>query len=110
MIALETARTALDAAIQRRKYQEQQQGYLAQANSTEVAARSIWTKTRVALDRSVGNLLETDGITFSDSVLGHFQLVNQHSPNAVHFFACTIGMSTRCSETNQTCASPVRMI
>jgi outer membrane protein len=101
VIALQTARTALDAAIQSRKYQEQlvdaerdklsvgastnflviqQQGYLAQARSTEVAARSVWIKARVALDRSVGNLLQKNGITFSDSVLGQLPVSKPVQP------------------------------
>jgi outer membrane protein len=91
LIALQTARSALNAAIESRKYQEQllsaerdkltvgastnflviqQQGFLAQARSTEVAARSVWIKARVALDRAQGDLLEKNGITYDDSVLG----------------------------------------
>jgi outer membrane protein TolC len=91
LIALQTARTALEAATQSRVYQEQlvsaerdrlsvgastnflviqQEGYLAQARSTEVAARSVWIKARVALDRSIGDLLEKNGITYGDSVSG----------------------------------------
>ena len=91
IVALQTARSALNAAIQSRAYQDQlldaekdrlsvgastnylviqQQSYLAQARSTEVAARSVWIKARVALDRAVGNLLEKNGITYDDSVLG----------------------------------------
>jgi outer membrane protein len=91
IIALQTARSALGAATQSRIYQEQlvsaerdkltvgastnllviqQQGYLAQARSTEVSARSVWIKARVALDRAVGNLLDKNGITYEDSVLG----------------------------------------
>ncbi len=48
----------------------QQESYLAQARSTEVAARSVWIKARVALDRAVGNLLEKNGITYDESVVG----------------------------------------
>jgi outer membrane protein TolC len=91
LIALQTARSALDAAVESRKYQEQlvdaerdklsvgastnflviqQESYLAQARSTEVAARSVFIKAQVALDRSVGNLLEKNGITFDSSVAG----------------------------------------
>jgi outer membrane protein len=91
VIALTTARSALNAAIQSRQYQEQlldaerdklsvgastnflviqQQSYLAQARSTEVAARSVWIKARVALDRSIGNLLEKNGIAYDDSLTG----------------------------------------
>jgi outer membrane protein TolC len=89
-IALRTARTALDAAVQARKYQEQlvdaerdklsvgastnflviqQESYLAQARSTEVAARSVWIKARVALDRSVGDLLNKAGVSLDQAIL-----------------------------------------
>jgi outer membrane protein len=91
VIALQTARSALEAATQSRQYQEQlvqaerdkltvgastnflviqQESYLAQARSTEVAARSVWIKARVALDRAIGNLLDKNGITFDQSVTG----------------------------------------
>ncbi|MDQ2713149.1 MAG: TolC family protein, partial [Acidobacteriota bacterium] len=91
VIALQTARSALNAAIESRRYQEQlvdaerdklsvgastnflviqQESYLAQARSTEVAARSVWIKARVALDRAVGNLLERNGISYEDSLQG----------------------------------------
>jgi outer membrane protein TolC len=92
LIALRTARSALSAATQSRVYQEQlvqaerdrlsvgastnflviqQEAYLAQARSTEVAARSVWIKARVSLDRSVGDLLEKNGIRYDESVRGH---------------------------------------
>ncbi len=91
VIALQSARSALNAAVQSRIYQEQlvdaerdklsvgastnflviqQESYLAQARSTEVAVRSVWIKARVALDRALGDLLEKNGITFDDSVRG----------------------------------------
>jgi outer membrane protein len=91
VIALQTARSALAAATQSREYQEQlldaekdkltvgastnllviqQQTYLAQARSTEVSARSVWIKARVALDRAVGDLLERNGISYADSLNG----------------------------------------
>lgn len=94
LIALETARTALQAASESRRYQEQlvqaeqdrlsvgastnflviqQESYLAQARSTEVAARSVWVKARVALERSVGDLLERNSISFEDSVRGQLR-------------------------------------
>lgn len=92
VIALQTARSELDAATQSRIYQEQllsaerdklsvgastnflvvqQQAYLAQAQSTELAARSVWIKARVALERSIGDLLERNGISYDDSVKGN---------------------------------------
>lgn len=91
VIALETARSALSAAIQSRQTQEQlvdaekdklsvgastnflvvqQEAYLAQARSTEVAARSVWIKARVALDRALGDLLQKNGIAYDESVTG----------------------------------------
>ncbi len=91
VIALQTARSALAAATESQRYQEQlvdaerdklsvgastnflviqQESYLAQARSTEVAARSVWIKARVALDRSVGDLLDRNGITYQDSLSG----------------------------------------
>jgi outer membrane protein TolC len=91
VVALQTARSALNAAIQSRQYQEvlvdaekdklsvgastnflviQQASYLAQARSSEVAARSVWIKARIALDRALGNLLDKNGITYDESVLG----------------------------------------
>ncbi len=90
-IALQTARSALSAASESRLYQQQlveaerdrlsvgastsflviqQQSYLAQARSTEVAARSVWIKARVALDRAVGDLLEKNGISYDQAVSG----------------------------------------
>ena len=88
-IALRTAKTALNASTQVRKYQEQlvdaerdklsvgastnflviqQQSSLAQARSTEVSARSVWIKARVALDRSVGDLLEKSGVSLDQAI------------------------------------------
>ncbi|HEX4809933.1 MAG TPA: TolC family protein [Bryobacteraceae bacterium] len=90
-IALTTARSALEAAIRTRQYQEQlldaerdklsvgastnllviqQEEYLAQARSTEVASRSTWVKARIALDRALGNLLDKNAISFEDAVTG----------------------------------------
>lgn len=90
-IALRTARSALTAATEARRYQEQlvdaerdklsvgastnflviqQESYLAQARSTEVAARSVWVKARVALDRSVGNLLDKANISVDQAIMG----------------------------------------
>ncbi len=91
VIALRTARGALNAAIQSREYQEQlvsaerdkfsvgastnflviqQETYLAQARSTEVATRSVWIKARIALDRALGDLLMKNGISYEQAVRG----------------------------------------
>ncbi|HTU45884.1 MAG TPA: TolC family protein [Bryobacteraceae bacterium] len=101
VIALQTAREALNAAIESRQYQEQlvdaerdklsvgastnflviqQESYLAQARSSEVGARSVWIKARVALDRAVGNLLEKNGITYDESVVGALRAVATGRP------------------------------
>ena len=98
-IALQTARSALTAASQSRLYQQQlvdaerdrlsvgastnflviqQQSYLAQARSTEVAARSVWIKARVALDRAVGDLLEKNGISYDQAVSGDLPAAPAH--------------------------------
>ena len=90
-IALENAHEAYAAAVESRNYQQQllqaeidkfavgastnflivqDEAYLAQARSTEVAARSDWMKAQMALDRSLGDLLEKNRISFDDAVRG----------------------------------------
>ncbi|MBB6143090.1 outer membrane protein TolC [Silvibacterium bohemicum] len=90
-IALENAHQAYAAAVESRDYQQQllqaeldkfsvgestnylivqDQAYLAQARSTEVAARSDWMKARMSLDRALGDLLERSGINIQDAVRG----------------------------------------
>ena len=91
VIALRTARGALSAAAQAREYQEQlvsaerdkfsvgastnllviqQETFLAQARSSEVVARSVWIKARIALDRALGDLLTNNGISYDQAVFG----------------------------------------
>jgi outer membrane protein len=98
VIALRTARSALNAAAESRQYQEQlvsaerdkfsvgastnflvvqQETYLAQARSTEVAARSVWIKARIALDRALGDLLVKNGITYDQAVAGEVPAIHQ---------------------------------
>ena len=48
----------------------QNEAYLAQARSTEIAARSNYQKARIELDRSLGDLLEKNGISLDDAVQG----------------------------------------
>ncbi len=105
VIALRTARGALNAAIQSRQYQEQlvsaerdkfsvgastnflviqQETYLAQARSTEVAARSVWIKARIALDRALGDLLVKNGISFDQAVNGAAPLTGPSPQPAQH--------------------------
>ena len=90
-IALENAHQAYAAAVESNNYQQQllqaeidkfavgastnflivqDQAYLAQARSTEVAARSDYQKAQLALDRALGDLLQKNGIAFDDAVQG----------------------------------------
>ena len=91
LIALETAFAGYKAATNSRVYQEQlldaerdklqagqstnllvvqNQTYLAQARSTEIAARSNWMKARIELDRATGDLLEHNAVELDDVVNG----------------------------------------
>lgn len=88
-IALENAHQAYAAAVESSNYQQQllqaeidkfsvgastnfmivqDEAYLAQARSTEVAARSDWMKALLSLDRARGNLLEKNNIVFDDAI------------------------------------------
>ena len=90
-IALETSFAAYKAALTSRGYQEQllqaerdklefgqstpllviqNEVYLEQAKSTEIAARSNYQKARIELDRSLGDLLDKNGISLEDAVQG----------------------------------------
>ena len=90
-IALETSFAAYKAAKSSRGYQEQllqadrdrlefgestnlqviqDVAYLAQARESEIAARSNYQKARIELDRSLGNLLDKNGISLEDAVQG----------------------------------------
>jgi outer membrane protein TolC len=90
-IALETSLAAYKAALASRGYQEQllqaerdrlefaqstplnvvqDEAFLSQARSTEIAARSNYKKAQIELDRSLGDLLEKNGITLEDTVQG----------------------------------------
>jgi outer membrane protein TolC len=48
----------------------QDAGFLAQARSTEVVARSTYIKSRVSLERSIGALLESQDIQLDDAIRG----------------------------------------
>jgi outer membrane protein len=90
-IALENAHQAYAAAVESRDYQQQllqaekdkfsvgestnylvvqDEAYLAQARSTEVAARSDWMKAQITLDQTLGNLLEKNSIALDDAIRG----------------------------------------
>ena len=91
VIALETAQAAYKASTTSRDFQEQllqserdklsvgestnllviqNETYLAQARSTEIAARSNWKKAQIDLDHALGNLLDRNGIQLDDAIAG----------------------------------------
>ncbi len=91
VVALETAESAYRAATKSRDYQQQlldaerdklsvgqstdllvlqNEAFLAQARSTEVAARSNWKKAQIELDRASGDLLEKNNIELDDAIRG----------------------------------------
>jgi outer membrane protein len=90
--ALQQARASYDAAVQSRKLQEQSveveqvtfdvglatnylviqyQTYLAQARSTEVAAKGAYAKAKVALDRATASTLEVNRLSVEEARDGH---------------------------------------
>ena len=91
LVSLNRARDAYAAAVEVRKLQEQSleieqeryqvglsttflvlqyQSFLAQARSTEIAARGTYAKSRTALDRAVGFTLEDNGVSVADAYKG----------------------------------------
>ncbi len=91
VVALETADAAYRAAAQSLHFQQQlldaerdklsvgqstdlavlqNEAYLAQARSTEIAARSDYQKARIELDRALGDLLEKNNIELDDAIQG----------------------------------------
>jgi outer membrane protein len=91
LIALERSHSAYDAAVEARKLQEQSlqiemekyangvstsflvmqyQSFLAQARSTEVAAKSVYAKARTALERALGMTLENHNISLDEAFRG----------------------------------------
>ena len=91
IVALAQARAAYDAAVEARTLQEQSlaielekysvglsttflvmqyQSYVAQARSTEVAARDVYAKARVQLQRATGTTLEDNAITVDEGLRG----------------------------------------
>jgi len=91
VVALQTAQAAYEAASQSREYQSQlldaerdklsvgqstdlavlqNEAYLAQSKSTEIAARSNWMKARISLDYALGDLLEKNHVELDDAIRG----------------------------------------
>ncbi len=94
VIAVQTAFAAYTAAAKSRDYQAillqaerdklavgqstpllivQDESFLAQARSTEIAARSNYEKARISLDHSLGTLLEQNNIQLDDAIQGSVQ-------------------------------------
>jgi len=48
----------------------QYQSYLAQARSTEVAAKGAYAKARIALERATGRILETNHVSIDEAYQG----------------------------------------
>jgi outer membrane protein len=91
VVALQTAQAAYLAASQSRDYQAQlldaerdklsvgqstdlavlqNEAYLAQAKSTEIAARSNWKKAQIEMDHALGDLLEKNHVELDDAIHG----------------------------------------
>ena len=91
VVALQTADASYRAAVASRDYQValldaerdrlsvgqstdlavlQDEAYLAQARSTEIAARSNYMKARIDLDHALGDLLDKNHISLDDAVRG----------------------------------------
>ncbi len=91
IVSVETADAAYRAASQSRDYQAQllqserdrlevgqstnllviqNETYLAQAQSTEIAARSNWKKAQIELGRSLGTLLEENHVELDEAIGG----------------------------------------
>ncbi len=91
-VAMQQARAAYEAAVQSRILQEQSvnveqevfnvglatnylviqyQTYLAQARSTEVAAKGAYAKAKVALDRATASTLEVNQVSVQEARNGH---------------------------------------
>jgi outer membrane protein TolC len=90
-VSTQQARAAYEAAVQSRILQEksvaveqqkfdvgvstnflviQYQSYLAQARSTEVAAKGAYSKARIALERATGRILETNHVSIDEAYQG----------------------------------------
>lgn len=91
LIAMRRARASYDAAVQARKFQQesleaeqakfevgastaffviQYESLLAQAKSTEVAAKSSYVKARAALQRATGSIVDDNNISIDNAIKG----------------------------------------
>ena len=67
---LEAERDRLSAGQSTQLLVIQNESYLAQARSTEIAARSNYQKAQIALDHALGTLLEKNGVELDDAIQG----------------------------------------
>ena len=67
---LEAERDRLSAGQSTQLLVIQNESFLAQARSTEIAARSNYEKARIALDHALGTLLEKNGVQLDDAIQG----------------------------------------
>ena len=93
-VALQRARDSYEASVEVRKLQEQSlaieqerydvglsttflvlqyQSYLAQARTTEIAAKGIYAKARTALDRATGMTLERNNVAVDQAFAGQLR-------------------------------------
>jgi outer membrane protein len=91
LIAMRRSRASYEAAVEARRLQQesldveqakfevgastaffviQYESLLAQAKSTEVAAKSSWVKSRAALQRAMGTILDENHISFDNALKG----------------------------------------
>jgi outer membrane protein len=101
-VAVQQARASYDAAVQSRKLQEQSveveqvtfdvglatnylviqyQTYLAQARSTEVAAKGAYAKAKVALDRATASTLEVNRVSVEEARDGRVSRPSSQIPH-----------------------------
>ena len=101
-VAMQQARAAYEAAVQSRVLQEQSvdveqatfdvglatnylviqyQTYLAQARSTEVAAKGAYVKAKVALDRATARTLEVNQVSIQEAQDGRVSRPSTRIPN-----------------------------
>jgi outer membrane protein len=101
LVATESARAAYEASVQTRILQEQSvsveqqkfdvgvstnylviqfQTFLAQARSTELAAKGAYAKARIALDRALGRTLDANHVSLAEAYRGQVSRVPQSVP------------------------------
>jgi len=101
LVAMDSARASYEAAVQSRILQEQSvkveqqkfdvgvstnyqviqfQTFLAQARSTELAAKGAYAKARIALDRALGRTLDVNHVSVAEAYRGQVNRAPQTIP------------------------------